>query len=83
MNLNEYFYICYKNMKNPERESYGQIIFNKLSNMLSIISKMYFSSYNQNEIEKLYLISKDTEFHIRICYKLHILQKKQITNLSK
>ena len=83
MNLNEYFYKCYENMNNVQRNSYGQIILVKLSKMLSIISKIYFSSYNKQTLENLFLILKDIEFHIRLCYNLHIFSKKQITNLSK
>ena len=83
MNLNEYFYKCYENMNNVQRNSYGQIILAKLSKMLSMISKIYFSSYGKQTLENLFLILKDIEFHIRLCYNLHIFSKKQITNLSK
>lgn len=48
-----------------------------------MISKIYFSSYDKPTLENLFLILKDIEFHIRLCYKLHIFSKKQITNLSK
>ena len=83
MNLNEYFYKCYENMNNVQRNAYGQIILVKLSKMLSIISEIYFSPYNKQILENLFLILKDIEFHIRLCYNLHIFSKKQITNLSK
>ena len=83
MNINEYFYKCYENMNNVQRNSYGQIILVKLSKMLSLISKIYFSPYSKQTLENLFLILKDIEFHIRLCYKLHIFSKKQITNLSK
>lgn len=83
MNFNEYYYICYSNINCVQRNSYGQIILEKLSNMLSIISNMYFSNYNKDTLNNLYLILKDVEFHIRLCYKLHIFSKKQILNLSR
>lgn len=83
MNLNEYFYKCYENMNNVQRNSYGQIVLAKLSKMLSMISKIYFSPYCKQTLENLFLILKDIEFHIRLCYNLHIFSKKQITNLSK
>lgn len=83
MNFNEYYYSCYSNMNIIQRESYGLIILKKLSNMLSIISNMYFSIYNKEIVENLYLIVKDIEFHIRLCNKLHLFSKKQILNLSR
>ena len=83
ISFNEYFYMCYKNMDKIQRNSYGQIILNKLSNCITIISKIYFSKYDYETLENLFLLVKDIEFHIRILNQLHILTKKQILNLSK
>lgn len=83
VNFNEYFYMCYKNMEKIQRESYGQIILDKLSNCITIISRIYFSKYDYETLDELFLLVKDIEFHIRILNQLHILSKKQILNLSK
>lgn len=81
--LNSYFYICYCNANEPFRNSYGIIIVNKLSTLLTIISKMYFADFDIDDLHKMKLIVKDIEFHIRLVYDNKVFSKKQITQLGK
>lgn len=83
VNLNKYYYQCYCNVNQVFRSSYGNIILEKISKMLTGISEIYFSSYNKEKIYNLFLLLKDIEFHIRLCNELHIFSKKQILNMSR
>lgn len=81
--LNSYFYVCYSNANALFRNSYGIIIVNKLSALLTIISKMYFADFDMDDLYKMKLIIKDIEFHIRLVYDNKVFSKKQITQLGK
>ena len=81
--LNSYFYVCYSNANAIFRNSYGLIIVNKMSTLLSIISKMYFNDFDINDLYEMKLIIKDIKFHIRLVYDNKVFSKKQITQLGK
>ena len=48
--LNSYFYVCYSNANAIFRNSYGTIIVNKMSSLLTIISKIYFADFGINDL---------------------------------
>lgn len=81
MRLNEQYYLYYRNMCQIDRKYRGNIINEKLSQLLDLVSNSYFDK-EHDYLSEAYLLTCEIEFQIRILYKIKSLPNKSKTILQ-